>query len=184
MTGLGPAIGGSLAMAAISTVGDFIWATWIPEHRAIYGLIHGTVLFLSLGLVLGVVSGRPLGGALGGAAVGVLGAAAYYLLSPFIGFSAMLVVWFAVWIGLTALYARLSGTRTVPGRAIIAAIASALAFYSISGIWRPFNPQGLDYAVHFAAWTLAFLPGFAALMLRSGSLKASGYRASGGGHNQ
>ena len=165
MTGLAPAIAGSLAMAAISTVGDFVWATWIPEHRAIYGLIHGTVLFLSLGLVLGVVSGRPLHGAVGGAAVGALGAAAYYVISPFIGFSAMVVVWFAVWIGLTVLYARLSGTRMVAGRAVIAAIASGLAFYSISGIWRPFNPQGLDYAVHFGAWTLAFLPGFAALMV-------------------
>ena len=91
------------------------------------------------------------------------------MISPFIGFSAMLVVWFAVWIGLTVLYARLSGTRMVAGRAVIAAITSGLAFYSISGIWRPFNPQGLDYALHFAAWTLAFLPGFAALMVRSGT---------------
>ncbi len=165
MTGLAPAIAGALAMAAISTVADFVWATWIPEHRAIYGLIHGTVLFLSLGLVLGVVSGFPLGGALGGAAVGALGAGAYYVLSPFIGFSAMLVVWFAVWIGLTAVYAHLNRARMAPGRALIAAIASGLAFYSISGIWRPFNPQGLDYAVHFGAWTLAFLPGFAALMV-------------------
>jgi hypothetical protein len=35
----------------------------------------------------------------------------------------------------------------------------------ISGIWRPFNPAGWDYAVHFAAWTAAFFPGFAALFL-------------------
>lgn len=165
MTGVRPAIAASLAMAAISTAGDFIWATWIPEHRAVYGLIHGTVLFLSLGLVLGVVTGRPLGGALGGAAVGALGAGAYYVLSPFVGFSAMLVVWFGVWVALTAVYARLNGTRMVAGRAVLAAIASALAFYAISGIWRPFNPQGWDYAVHFAAWTAAFLPGFAALMI-------------------
>ena len=34
-----------------------------------------------------------------------------------------------------------------------------------SGIWRPFNPVGWDYAVHFAAWTIAYLPGFAALMV-------------------
>ena len=186
MTGLGPTIAGSLAMAAISTAGDFVWATWIAEHRAVYGLIHGTVLFLSLGLVLATVGAthasplpRAAQGAFGGAAIGGLGAGLYYVLSPFIGFSAMLLVWFAVWIALAALYGHLnaarmhhgnfhdvrSSTRAVASRGVIAATASALAFYSISGIWRPFNPQGLDFAVHFAAWTLAFLPGFAALML-------------------
>jgi hypothetical protein len=30
----------------------------------------------------------------------------------------------------------------------------------------PFNPQGLDYVKHFVYWTLAYLPGFAALLLR------------------
>jgi len=32
----------------------------------------------------------------------------------------------------------------------------------------PFNPQGLDYVKHFLYWTLAYLPGFAALLLRRG----------------
>jgi hypothetical protein len=46
---------------------------------------------------------------------------------------------------------------------VAAAAGSGLAFYLISGIWRPFDPVGWDYAVHFAAWTIAFLPGFTAL---------------------
>ncbi|MBM3817519.1 MAG: hypothetical protein FJW14_00685 [Acidimicrobiia bacterium] len=166
MTGIGPAVAGSLALAALSTLADFIWATWITEHQTVYGLIHGTVLFLALGLVLGVVAGRPVHGAIGGAAVGVLGAAAFYVISPFIGFSAMVVAWLGIWLGLAALYGWLHGTvRGVAARGVVAALASGLAFYLISGIWRPFNPQGLDYAVHFGAWTVAFLPGFAALML-------------------
>lgn len=166
MTGIGPVIAGSLALAALSTLADFIWATWITGHETAYGLIHGTVLFLALGLVLGVVAGRPLPGAIGGAAVGILGAAAFYLISPFIGFSAMVVAWLGIWLGLAALYGWLRGTaRGVAARGVAAAFASGLAFYLISGIWRPFNPQGLDYAVHFGAWTLAFAPGFAALLL-------------------
>jgi hypothetical protein len=166
LSGAAPVLAGSLALAALSTVADFVWATWITEHRTVFGLIHGTVIFLSLGLVLGVVTGRPLPGALGGALVGILGAAAFYLISPLIGFSAMVIAWFGIWLGLAALYGWLRGTvRGVAARGVLAAIASGLAFYLISGIWRPFNPQGLDYAVHFAAWTLAFLPGFAALML-------------------
>ena len=43
-------------------------------------------------------------------------------------------------------------------------IGSGLGFYLISGIWRPFNPQGWDYAVHFLSWTIAYLPGFLALL--------------------
>ena len=53
----------------------------------------------------------------------------------------------------------------VASRGAIAAVASGLGFYAISGIWRPFNPQGWDYAVHFGAWTVAYFPGFAALLI-------------------
>jgi len=50
--GVTASIGGALAIAAVSTLGDFIWATWIPRHLPVYGLIHGAVLFLSIGLFL------------------------------------------------------------------------------------------------------------------------------------
>ena len=53
----------------------------------------------------------------------------------------------------------------MPDVTAAAAVTSGTAFYAISGIWRPFDPQGWDYAVHFGAWTLAYLPGFAALFL-------------------
>ena len=52
---------------------------------------------------------------------------------------------------------------------VIAAIASGLGFYAISGIWRPFDPEGWDYLVHFGAWTIAYFPGFAALLVSRSS---------------
>ena len=179
MTGLSATIAGSLAIAALSTAGDFIWATWLPEHRAVYGLIHGTLLFLAIGLFLGSITGRAAAGALGGALVGALAAGSFYLIAPLLGDPAMFVSWVGVWLGLAALYGRLQASRidagdrhdmhidfsAVAGRGVIASIASGLAFYLISGIWRPFGPEGLDYAVHFASWTLAYFPGFAALLL-------------------
>ena len=186
MTGISTALAGAVTIAVVSTIGDFIWANWLPEHRGIYGLIHGTVLFLSIGAVLGVVGAtraarvrRAATGALAGGIVGLLGAGAFYLLSPVVGFSAMFVVWFGTWIVLAWVYGYLSAARIDRGhlrdiridrrailtRGIVAAIASALAFYSISGIWRPFNPQGWDYLMHFGAWTLAYFPGFAALLV-------------------
>ncbi len=54
-------------------------------------------------------------------------------------------------------------------RGLVAALTSGSAFYFVSGIWIPFNPAGLDYLFHFGAWTLAYTPGFAALMLRNES---------------
>jgi hypothetical protein len=163
------ALSASLAIAGLSTLGDFTWATWLPEHRAIYGFAHGLLLFCAVGLVFGVLAGRPGAGAAAGAAIGAGAAGAYYLFSPFFGYATMFVVWFAIWLALGVSYARLSGSitsaRIVLARGVMAAVASGLAFYLISGIWRPFDPQGWDYLVHFAAWTFAYFPGFAALLL-------------------
>ena len=37
------------AIAVVSTFGDFVWATWIPCHRVIYGLteVSSTASMLS-----------------------------------------------------------------------------------------------------------------------------------------
>ena len=178
--GVAEAVAGSLLIAALSTAGDFIWATWITSGRAVFGFAHGTLVFLAIGLFLGSVAGRPGAGAVAGGGVGALAAGLYYVLSPLLGFSAMVVAWMAVWIGLAGIYGRLQAWRIDQGgrhdirvnvtavatRGVIAAVASGLAFYLISGIWRPFNPQGWDYAIHFAAWTIAYFPGFAALLLK------------------
>lgn len=158
----------SLAIAALSTLGDFIWATWLPEHRAVYGLAHGLLLFCAIGLLFGRLAGRPGVGAAGGAAIGAAAASAFYLLAPLFAFAAMFVAWFGAWMALGWMYGWLSGggasSRVVLARGAMASAASGLAFYLISGIWRPFDPQGWDYAVHFAAWTFAYVPGFAALL--------------------
>jgi hypothetical protein len=177
--GLAGAITGTLAIAALSTAGDFIWATWISSHRAVYGFIHGALLFLAIGLFLGSLAGHAAVGAIAGTCVGALAAGLYYVLAPMFGFSAMIIAWMAVWLGLAFVYGRLNPQRidagnrhdirislgAVAGRGVIAAIASGLGFYLISGIWRPFNPQGWDYLTHFGAWTVAYFPGFAGLLL-------------------
>jgi len=59
MTWLTATLTGALTIAAVSTVGDFVWATWITRHRAIFGLTHGALLFLAIGLFLGVLARRP-----------------------------------------------------------------------------------------------------------------------------
>jgi hypothetical protein len=167
MDRLRTALVGTLAIAAVSTLGDYIWATSIPEHRPVFGLAHGTILMAAVGLCLGAAAGRPARGALGGALVGLLAAGGFYVLAPFAGYSAMFVIWFVLWIALAALDWRVlrgrSGWRETMVRGFAAAIGSGLAFYGIAGIWMPFRPQGWDYAVHFASWTVAYLPAFLAL---------------------
>ena len=46
------AIVGALWAAALSTLGDWIWARFIPAHRPVFGLAHGTLLCLGIGSVI------------------------------------------------------------------------------------------------------------------------------------
>jgi hypothetical protein len=49
-------------------------------------------------------------------------------------------------------------------RGVSAAILSGLAFYAISGIWLKPPPGGPHYLTNFVSWTIAFFPGFLALL--------------------
>jgi hypothetical protein len=171
------AIIGATLIAAVSTFGDFVWAGLHLRHRAIYGLVHGAVLFLCMGAYFGFLQKKTLVGAIYGAATGLAAAGTFYLLAPIAGYSAMFLVWAFVWIALAVLVMRILPTRHAPiaplapiapnapiARAVAAMIGSGLAFYLISGIWQPFDPEGWDYAVHFFSWAFAYLPGFIALL--------------------
>jgi hypothetical protein len=89
-------------------------------------------------------------------------------MAPLLGYSAMFVSWAALWVGLGLLYGRwLHGglpLRDSILRGLLAAVGSGLAFYAVSGIWMPFDPARRGYATHFACWSIAFLPGFLALL--------------------
>ena len=175
MRNVGDAIGGALVMAAASTLGDFVWATWSLRDRPVFGLTHGALLFLCMGLYLGGRAHKPVVGALVGALVGIAAAGAFYLLAPLAGYSVMFVLWIGVWIGLGLLNGRLlqkqGSVREVLIRSILAAVTCGVAFYAVSGIWFPFRPHGWDYAVHFVSWTVAYWPGFAALLVSRPSLE-------------
>jgi hypothetical protein len=162
------AILGSLFIGVVSTLGDYMWAEVLRRpHPAWHGVVHGVILFLCIGLVLGSHSGKRRLGSLGSAAIGAAMSIAFYALAPLMGYYSMFPLWFLFWIALGALNLKLSGTmdlKSAAKRGLLAAALSGLAFYLISGIWFPFNPRGWDYLVHFASWTFAYFPGFAALL--------------------
>ncbi len=168
-SGVRASIGGAVAIAAVSTLGDLAWATWIPEHRPAYGLIHGSLLFLCIGIYVGALTNKPWTGAIAAALIGGLAAASYYVMAPFSGRSIMFVVWIVAWVALGVLNESLKRCeieiRSALARGALAAVGSGAAFYLISGIWRPFSPEGWDYLSHFAGWTLASFSRFAALLV-------------------
>jgi hypothetical protein len=179
------ALVGALALGALMTIGDFIWANWRVRHTVVHGVVHGMAVFLAIGLILGGRTGAPLLGGVAGVVAGAAAAGSFYLFAPLLGYAAMFVSWVLVWIALGLIYlwlqtraaARAAGGASSSiasgslvkdgfGRGVVAALASGAAFYAVSGMWFPFNPAGWDYLVHFGSWTVAFLPGFAALLWR------------------
>ena len=171
------AVVGALATAAVSTLGDYLWKNVLPHGLPVYWFAHAIVLFSTVGFCLGLPSNKPLAGALGAVVVGCLATAGFYFLQPLMGYAAMFPLFFALWFGLGLLAGRVlqprdSITATIV-RGLLAAVGSGLGFYLISGIWMPFNPQGLDYVKHFVYWTIAYLPGFTALLMRRGGAQSS-----------
>jgi len=165
---------GSLVLGATSTLGDLVWARWIPRHRPLFGLVHGAVLCAVLGVTLAVLVGARrrhiLRAAAGEAVVGLVAAGSFYLLLPGVGWGAMFAAWMLLWLLTAYMVARMAQTPEPAGttvvRGLVAAILSGLAFWSISGIWLNPPPGGPDYVWNLAAWSFAFLPGFGALLLR------------------
>jgi hypothetical protein len=161
------ALAASLVLAAVMTFGDFLWDALHIRHRVVYGVVHGAVMCLCLGLAIGVRTGRPLPAAAAGPVIGVLGAAAFYVLAPAIRWGALFPAWMLLWI-LFSLLQRWLDRRERLGTALVRGVAAALlsgvAFYLVSGMWTAHGP--LNLARNFASWSFAFLPGFLSLFLR------------------
>ncbi len=167
--GLQHAVLGSLILGALSALGDWIWANYLTDGAVLPGVIHGALIFLIMALILG--RGAPAGRFLLWSLplAGILLAAVFYPLAYAVGYlGALLITWAGMWLIIAALH-RLAlggreGLRRAVVRGLVAAIASGLAFWAISGIWTKPSPDGPNYAWHFFCWTFAYFPGLAALL--------------------
>jgi len=162
------ALASALGLAAVMTAGDWLWAALRIQHRAAAGVAHGAVMCLAIGIAIGIRAGRRVPAAIAGPIIGAAAAATFYLLAPSLGWGAMFPAWMLLWILFAALQwllARGEGIGAALKRGVLAALLSGFAFYLISDIWihEAAHPSLL---VHVAAWTFAFLPGFAALFAR------------------
>ena len=165
---VGPALIGSMMLAVLSTVADYVWFLDLPQHQVASGMIHGSVLFAALGGYLGWRKGKAGVGAIGGLLSGMLAALSFYALAPLGGYSMMLVSWLLLWIMLAALQTHLDGRLNMPrafGRGFATSIAAGLGFAVVLfQLYRGWPPAEFPVARHFVAWSMAYLPGLYVLM--------------------
>jgi hypothetical protein len=167
---LTPALVGSLLLATLSTIADYVWYLDIPRHQVMSGSIHGASLFTALGLYLGWRKGKAAVGALGGLLSGLVAALSFYALAPLGGYNMMLVSWLILWIMLAGLQTYLDGRLNIAkaiGRGIITAIVAGIGFAIVLfELYRSWPPQDFSVFKHFVAWSIAYLPGLHVLLKR------------------
>lgn len=167
---------GVLLVAAISTIGDYIWYEYGVRHQMLVGILHGAVLLAAVGGVIGAAADRSVAGLPMGALAGIGGALAYYGIVSVGGrgssTTAMIVAWAAVWIILATLDGRVlraaapRAWREIVTRGLLAALLGGLAFYlMMDTLWGRPPAGGRNYVVQFGAWLIAWAPGLLALTL-------------------
>ena len=172
LKGLRNAVLAALVLGAVSTLGDWIWARFLTDGAIVPGLVHGVVFFAVLAVVLALPCPEPkralkfLLATLPAAGLGL--AAVFYPLAYALGYlPSLLVTWAGMWLAL-ALLLRIAAGRDEPPsrtvlRGVVAAVGSGLAFWAVSDLWTGGN---MDYVGRLWRWTVAFLPGMLALLVR------------------
>ena len=167
---LAPALIGSLLLATLSTIADYIWFLDIPRHQVLSGSIHGASLFAALGAYLGWRKGKLPIGLLGGLGSGIVAALSFYALAPLGGYNMMLVSWLILWIMLAGLVTYLDGRFEMAkalGRGVLTAVVAALGFgVVLFQLYRGWPPESFSVFKHFVAWSMAYLPGLFVLLRR------------------
>ena len=159
----------SLALGAVMTLGDFVWAFFDVRHSVVKGVIHGAAMCLCVGVAIGMRARKPALAAIAGLAIGVVAAGTFYALAPWLRWGAMFPAWFLLWLLFAALQRGLARDETggtTMKRGLLAALLSGFAFYLISDIWihEAAHPGMLE---HFGAWVFAFAPAFFVLFVRT-----------------
>lgn len=167
---LSPAVVGSVLLAILSTIADYVWFLDIPQHQVSSGAIHGATLFAALGAYLGWRKGKLGVGAIGGLLSGLVAALSFYVLAPLGGYNVMLVSWVLLWILLAALQTSFDGRLDLPKalvRGLLTSIVAAIGFgVVLFQLYRSWPPQTFSFVTHFGAWAIAYIPGLYVLLKR------------------
>jgi hypothetical protein len=165
---------GVLVVAAVATLGDFIWFTYGVRHTLAAGLVHGAALLTVVGAVLGASTGRLARGLPVGTLAGLGGAASYYALVALVDRrpygSAIPAAWVVMWLLLATLEGiwlqarRRRPWTSIAARGLLSALGSGVAFFLVMRVlWGRPPASGRNYGVQFLAWAFAWAPGLFAL---------------------
>jgi len=165
---------GILFVAAVATIGDFIWYHFGIRQTILAGVVHGAALLMSVGAALGWSARHVATGVKMGLVAGVIGALSYYALVNGVGMmTAMIGAWAVVWIALAIGEGRmLQQPRRrwldVITRGLVAAALSGVAFYAVSsGLWGRAPAGGRNYLLQYARWIVAWAPGIVTIAMPS-----------------
>ena len=175
---------GIFVVAAVATLGDWVWYTFDVRHGMAAGIIHGALLLTVVGGALGAAAGRTARGVPIGTLAGIGAALAYYVILALTGgetYGASIpAAWIVMWLLLATLEGRwlrapqCRSWREIAARGALAALLGGVAFYlELGTLWGAPPERGRNYVVQFAAWTFAWAPGL--LALGAGRPSAAGH---------
>jgi hypothetical protein len=166
---LAPATFTTLLLAIPSRGAGHVWLQNRPFDLPMTALVVAVAL-APAGLYLGWRKAHAVAGLIGGVVIGVLAAAAIFLVAPVAGVQAVWVAWLLGWLLISVLQSFLDGHLEL-WRALVrgaaAAAAGAIGFVIVqrqlvvAGL-----PANLPVFSNFLAWMLAYAPGAALLMRR------------------
>ena len=163
------AFAAALLLGGINTIADYVALEFKLQAKPIYIFARVALICYCVGAIVGARARQLMMGMVGGVMIGALVSASYYLLSPTVGFAALVVAWVLFWLGFSSMEALLHGGISLTLALLQGAGAAALSggfFYAISNIWidpRSSEPELWQVLV---TWTAAFLPGFVVLFWR------------------
>jgi hypothetical protein len=163
------AVAAALLLGGINTIADYIALELRLESKPIYVFARIALICYCVGGIVGARARQFMMGMVGGLMIGALVSAAYYLLAPSIGWSALAVAWVLFWLGFSLLEALLQGGTTIVIGLLQGAAAAALSagfFYAISKIWMDPTSSDPNLWRVLVTWAAAFFPGFVVLFWR------------------
>ena len=163
------ALATALLVGVINTLADYISVELKLESKPIYLFARIALTCYCVGGIIGARARQMMMGTVGGLMIGAFVSAAYYLLAPSWGSTALVVAWLVFWVGFSLLGALFhEGTGIVNGLllGVAAAALSAGFLYAISNVWAAPVSRDPNIWRELVRWSVTFLPGLVILFWR------------------
>jgi hypothetical protein len=162
------ALATAVLVGVINTLADYVSVELKLQPKPIYLFARIALTCCCVGGIVGARARQLMMGTAGGLMIGAFVSAAYYLLAPSWGSTALVVAWLVFWVGFSLLEALLQEGTVVAGllQGVAAAALSAVFFYAISNVWAAPASRDPNIWRELVKWSAAFSPGLVILFWR------------------